>query len=500
MRWISAAKCVSGVVVLSILAFAVPAQGAFPGQNGGIAFVKSDGDKEIWTMNADGTGQVQLTSNTASDINPTWSPDGKWIAFASNRDGNFEIYVMSGNGGNPTRLTNNAASDVYPSWSPGAERIAFQTNRDGNNEIYAMNADGTAAVNLTNNSADDSRPAWKPDGSQIGFVRGYGFVAPYIYQVNPSGGGPAILTSGYDVSWGPQGQLGWMFYYYDEDLEQNIFTVNWENTGWELWEVSNRAWSIGWSPDGEQGTYDEFIDFGTPQGYVRFRFLDESPVINGTGEDLDWQPVNPGYARPVAATPAAVQLVPTQKPCGNPNGSHNGPLAAPSCSPAVQTSDYLTVGGADGQPSAPRFHGIIDFKVLTGNAATFADEADLRIVVKVDDVRRKSDYLDYEGELQASLPVRITDRWNGPSLNQAGTASDLPLSFAVPCSATTDTSIGSTCSVTTTADSIAPGAVREGRRAVWELNQVQVFDGGADADADTPGDNTLFATQGLFAP
>ena len=70
----------------------------------------------------------------------------------------------------------------------------------------------------------------------------------------------------------------------------------------------------------------------------------------------------------------------------------------------------------------------------------------------------------------------------------------------MPCSATGG-SEGASCSVTTTADAVTGGNVaKEGKRAVWELGQVKVFDGGGDGDADTTGDNTLFAVQGLFAP
>ena len=69
----------------------------------------------------------------------------------------------------------------------------------------------------------------------------------------------------------------------------------------------------------------------------------------------------------------------------------------------------------------------------------------------------------------------------------------------MPCATTADTTIGSTCAVTTTADTVLPGAVKESRRAIWELGQVQVFDGGADGVAATA-PNTLYMVQGSFAP
>ena len=70
----------------------------------------------------------------------------------------------------------------------------------------------------------------------------------------------------------------------------------------------------------------------------------------------------------------------------------------------------------------------------------------------------------------------------------------------MPCAATpADATIGSTCSVSTTFDAVTPGSVPEGKRSIWELGQVQVFDGGPDGVASTPG-NSLFAVQGVFVP
>jgi TolB protein len=67
---------------------------------------------------------------------------------------------MSQNGSGATRLTNHPASDGKPTWSPDGRQLAFASNRDGNDEIYVMNADGTGLVNLTNHPAQDDQPAW----------------------------------------------------------------------------------------------------------------------------------------------------------------------------------------------------------------------------------------------------------------------------------------------------------------------------------------------------
>ncbi len=71
--------------------------------------------------------------------------------------------------------------------------------------------------------------------------------------------------------------------------------------------------------------------------------------------------------------------------------------------------------------------------------------------------------------------------------------------MTVPCAATVSTSIGGACDVNTTANTLVPGAVTAGMRAIWELNQLQVFDGGSDGVVST-NPNTLFAVQGIFIP
>ena len=99
----------------------------------------------------------------------------------------------------------------------------------------------------------------------------------------------------------------------------------------------------------------------------------------------------------------------------------------------------------------------------------------------------------YQGEVMGVMSIRITDRLNGSGQVHPGTAQDYPFPWKVQC-------VNGSCNSVTSADVVIPDVAREGKRAVWELGQVQVYDGGADGDADTAGDNTLFAEQGLFAP
>ena len=98
-----------------------------------------------------------------------WSPDGKQIAFATNRWGDLEIAVIQPDGTGLRRLTHSRGIDDFPAWSPDGRHIAFMSHRDGNFEIYVMLADGTGQANITRHPEIDNFPAWTPDG-KLSFV------------------------------------------------------------------------------------------------------------------------------------------------------------------------------------------------------------------------------------------------------------------------------------------------------------------------------------------
>lgn len=168
-----------------------------------------NGASDVYSIRPNGSGERRLTAAPAFDGDPAWSPDGRRVAFTSERDGgDREIYVMNADGTNQSRLTTSAGFDENPSWSPNGRLIAFDSMRDGNLEIYVMNADGTGLRRVTDHPAIDAIPGWSQDGSRIVFVsERIAKGQRRLFSVSPAGGASRQLTRGaYDMS--PDGFRG----------------------------------------------------------------------------------------------------------------------------------------------------------------------------------------------------------------------------------------------------------------------------------------------------
>ena len=127
-----------------------------------------DGNFEIYSMNADGSGQQRLTTMPANDMSPSWAPDGKRILFTSDRDGIWEIYTMQSDGSSPTRLTRGHGSCTAPSWALQGSKILFVSTQDSpNGDLCLMNADGSNVQRLTTDSLVKDSPVMTPDGRAI---------------------------------------------------------------------------------------------------------------------------------------------------------------------------------------------------------------------------------------------------------------------------------------------------------------------------------------------
>jgi hypothetical protein len=236
---------------------------------------------------------------------------------------------------------------------------------------------------------------------------------------------------------------------------------------------------------------DDFsLDF-PEAGAGRYRLqLQRESAIEAVSSPIWIEP--PAYPRPRAASPLQVALVPAYRACETPDRRHGPPLAFDACHPPLAESPTLTVGtpDANGLPARSVAHARLG--VRPGDPRTSADEADVLVAVAVADVRDRATLEDHSGELAARLGLRITDRGSAPlpgGGDEPATVSDLSLDVPVTCASTAGDQ-GADCSVATTVDALFPGAVAEGRRAIWAFGQVEVLG---------PGERP-FLRQGVFVP
>jgi Tol biopolymer transport system component len=148
------------------------------------------GANEIWVAGADGSGARQLTFyNGPLVIAPRWSPDGQRIAFAAQAAGNWDIHVIEADGSRPTRLTWEPSQEDNPSWSRDGRWLYLRSDRDGVARIWKVPAEGGAAVRVTTGPGSQAFEA--PDGKSVYFVRSTD--VPGAWKV-PVGGGPEVFV------------------------------------------------------------------------------------------------------------------------------------------------------------------------------------------------------------------------------------------------------------------------------------------------------------------
>jgi hypothetical protein len=221
------------------------------------------------------------------------------------------------------------------------------------------------------------------------------------------------------------------------------------------------------------------------------------------------------HPRPKGATPLRASLAIAYSACASPNRQHGAPLATLSCNPPAQASSFLTVGTGDAWAGTnPKAIGSVRFDVKVSSPE------DVKIVASISDVRCRGNSVsgfcgnantdnatlpDYGGELNGNLFVRLTDHFSGPigscgTCADPATAQDVQISVGTPCFNTTDTTVGATCRIDTSANGVILGAVQDNKRANLEAQTIYVDDGGSDGTAATTFDNTKFATQGIWIP
>lgn len=125
-----------------------------------IAFTLDGDSDEVRLVNADGTGERRLTDSPLDESHQTWSPDGTRIALTRDLGGRFGIVVKHVDGSGERVLSPTAYNDFGPVWSPDGSEIAFTSDRDGDDEVFVMDADGGNVRQLTSNAADDVVGSW----------------------------------------------------------------------------------------------------------------------------------------------------------------------------------------------------------------------------------------------------------------------------------------------------------------------------------------------------
>jgi len=182
---------------------------------------------DIWTATTEGNEVRRLTVHTARDAYPRFSPDGKWIAFSSDRFGNLDVFIIPVDGGQPTRLTYHSAGDQVLGWTPDGTRVLFSSQRSERFGAMLYTVDLVGGMPVSAGPDIGVYASYSPDGSKLAFNRksqvywrkGYrGSNQSDVTVLNVGSGSFTELTdfNGMD-SWPMWGRDGFIYFVSDKD-------------------------------------------------------------------------------------------------------------------------------------------------------------------------------------------------------------------------------------------------------------------------------------------
>lgn len=350
----------AAAAVVIAIALSPGAEGAFPGENGRIAFERDD---EIYTMNSEGLDLVNLTNNGAGveafDGQPAWSADGTMIAFTGSRDtsGETDIFIMGADGSNVVNVTNTPmASERSPAFSPDGQTIVFSGDRDApagdaavfprSFDIYTLDLGTGTVTRLTSDLDDNGSPSFSPDGSKIIYhsASGQGSDLQFaIFLMDADRTNVTMLTAALGISerdpdFSPDGES---FTFVGRSALSEIYIQNIDGTGLVALTSQEPEDGVGrpkFSPDGTKIVFQQQIGSGDK---IMTMDADGSNIVNilvrPTLEDVD-----PSWGVAAAVDDPSSSTTNTSEPATSSTSSSTSTSSTSSTTSTTATTSTTT--------------------------------------------------------------------------------------------------------------------------------------------------------------